>query len=145
MERIKALSVGTKLALVAGTALFLNLSLTWQKIQVDFGPAGRAERLLDGWDVWGLLIGLLALALVVLTALAHLTEVELPPGIPWEGVALAIGVLVFGLTLLKNLTDAGSTLASYAGIALAALVLAGVYLDPRKTRSTKSSSAVRVQ
>jgi hypothetical protein len=142
MERIKALSTGTKLGLVAGVALFLNLSLTWQRVEVDFGPAGRAERLLDGWDAWGLLIGVAALALAVLTVLVHLTDVELRPEIRWERVTLSLAALVFLMTLVKNLTDAGSTLASYVGLGLAALVLIGAFLDVRQMRSERSSATV---
>ena len=140
MERIKALSTGSKLVLVAGTALFLNLSLTWQKLVVDFGPAGRGERLLDGWDAWGLLIGIVTLGLVVLTVLLHLTDVELPADIAWERVTLAAAGAVLLLTVVKNLTDAGSTLVSYVGIALAALVLVGAYLEVREMRAAARSS-----
>lgn len=140
MERIKALSTGSRLVLVAGIALFLNLSLTWQRVQVDFGPAGRAERLLDGWDLWGLLIGIVVLGLVVLTVLLHLTDVELSPEIAWGKVSLALGAVVFVLTAVKNLTDAGSTLVSYVGVALAALVLVGTYLEIREARAAARSS-----
>lgn len=140
MERIRALSTGSKLVLVAGIALFLNLSLTWQKVQVDFGPAGRAERLLDGWDYWGLLVGIVVLGLGVLTVLLHLTDVGLSPDVAWDKVSLALAAVVFLLTAVKNVTDAGSTLVSYVGVALAALVLAGAYLDVRQARAAARSS-----
>jgi hypothetical protein len=142
MQRISSLSTGTKLLMVGTTALFLNLSLTWQKIEVDFGPNGRAEQLLDGWDAWGLLIGLVTLGLLVLTVLLHLTDVELPSDVPWGFVTLALAALVLLATALKNLTDAGSTIASYVGVALAALVLAGAYLNVRQTRAKRSSTTV---
>ena len=144
MKRISSLSTGTKLLLVGSAALFLNLSLTWQKIEVDFGPAGTAELLLDGWDAWGLLIGMLALGLLVLTVLLHLTDVELPEDVPWTMVSLAVAGGLVVVTTVKNLTDDGSTIASYVGIALAALVLAGAYLNVRQTRSQRASSTVRV-
>jgi hypothetical protein len=142
MQRISSLSTGTKLLMVGTTALFLNLSLTWQKVEVDFGPNGRAEVLLDGWDAWGLLIGLVTLGLLVLTVLLHLTDVELPSDVPWGLVTLALAALVLLATALKNLTDAGSTIASYVGVALAALVLAGAYLNVRQTRAKRSSTTV---
>jgi hypothetical protein len=144
MKRFSSLSTGTKLLIVGTVALFLNLSLTWQKIDVDFGQAGQAELLLDGWDAWGLLIGLLSLGLLVLTVLIHLTDVELPEDVPWGLVTLVVaGVLVL-VTAVKNLTDDGSTIASYVGIALAGLVLAGAYLNVRQTRAERASSTVRV-
>jgi hypothetical protein len=142
VKRIASLPTGTKLLLVATTAVFLNLSLTWQKLEVDFGPAGRADVLLDGWDAWGLLIGLLSLGLLVLTVLRYLTEVELPEDVPWGVVSLAAGGLVLLATVVKNLTDEGSTIASYVGIALAGLVVVGAYLNVRRTRAERASSTV---
>ena len=142
MKKISALPTGTKLLLVGTVAVFLNLSLTWQRIEVDFGAAGRAEQLLDGWDAWGLLIGLLALGLLVLTVLVYLTEVELPEDVPWDLASLVAAALLLVATTLKNLTDEGSTTASYAGIALAGLVLVGAYLNVRRTRAERTSSAV---
>lgn len=142
MQKIPSLSTGTKLLLVACAALFLNLSLTWQKVEVDFGPAGRAELLLDGWDAWGLLIGLVALGLLVLTVVIHLTDVELPDDVPWGTVSLALAGVVLLATAVKNLTDAGSTIASYVGVALAALVVVGAYLNVRRARAEQKSSTV---
>jgi hypothetical protein len=143
METIKSLPIGTKLVLVAGIAFFLNLSLTWQKVDVDFGPAGTAEQLLDGWDAWGLLLGALSLGIVVLTVLVHLTEVELPDGVRWDRITLALGLVLLTVTLVKNLLDAGSTAASYVGIGLAALVAVGAWLDVRRETAAHGSSAAR--
>ena len=142
MQKFSSLTTGTKLLLVASAALFLNLSLTWQKIEVDFGSAGRAEQLLDGWDAWGLLIGLVALGLLVLTVLLHLTDVELPEDVPWGTVSLALAGVVLVATGVKNLTDDGSTIVSYVGVALAALVVVGAYLNVRRTRAERRSSTV---
>ncbi|HXG76777.1 MAG TPA: hypothetical protein VNJ53_09420 [Gaiellaceae bacterium] len=134
MDRIRNLPLGAKLVLAGGPLLFLNLSFTWQRLEVDFGPAGRAERLLDGWDLLGLLVGVLALGLVVYVVVAYLTDVEPSDELPWDTVALAAGAAVFLLTVLKNLTDAGSTLPSYVGVGLAAVVAAGVLLEWRDAR-----------
>lgn len=143
MERIKSLTLGTKLVLVAAIAFFLNLSLTWQKIDVDFGPAGTAERMLDGWDAWGLLLGALSLGLVALTVLVHLTDVELSETVRWDRITLALGGMLLAVTVVKNLLDAGSTIASYVGIGLAAVVLAGAWLDVRREATARGSSAAR--
>ena len=143
MERIKSLTLGTKLVLVAATAFFLNLSLTWQKIEVDFGPAGTAERMLDGWDAWGLLLGVLSLGLVALTVVCHLTDVELSETVRWDRITLALGGLLFFVTVVKNLLDDGSTIASYVGIGLAAVVLTGAWLDVRRAATARASSAAR--
>ena len=127
MERFKALSTGPKLLLVATPLLFVSLFFTWQKLEVDFGRAGRAEALLDGWDFWGLLIGFLALGLTALAVVAYLTDVELTEGVPWERLVLGGGIAIFALTVLKNVTDADSAWASYVGVLLAALVALGAY------------------
>ena len=131
MERIRRLSIGTKLPLLSGPLLFVNLSFTWQKVEIDYGPAGKGEHLIDGWDAWGLLIGFLTLGVVTLAVLVHLTDVELPPDVHWGTVLLALSVVVLGLTVVKTLLDAGSTLPSYVGIALAGATATGAYLERR--------------
>jgi len=127
MEGIRALSTGTKLVLAAGPLLFFSLFFTWQTPEIDYGRNGRADALLDGWDFWGLLIGLVSLALVTLVVIAELTEVEMSEDVPWDLLNLALGVVVFLLALVKNLTDAASAWASYAGVLLAVIVALGAY------------------
>jgi hypothetical protein len=129
MAKFLALSRGTQLVLVAGPLLFLSLFVTWQQVSVDYGPAGVAKIPLDGWDAWGLLLALLVAATVTLAALRELTELELSERIAWPTVMLGLGLAVLAVAALKNLTDAGSTVASYAFVALAALVAAGTWLD----------------
>lgn len=129
MAKFKALSRGTQIVLVAGPLLFLSLFFTWQNVQVDYGRAGIATLPLDGFDAWGLLLALLVLSSVTLVALTNLTEVEMSSDIPWTTVTFALGVATFLVAVLKNLTDAGSSWASYAYVGLAAAVAAGTYLD----------------
>ena len=127
MDRFRTLSTGPKLLLVATPLLFVSLFFTWQKLEVDFGRAGRAEALLDGWDFWGLLIGMLALGLTALAVVAYLTDVELSEDVPWGALVLGGGIAILALTLLKNVTDADSAWASYVAVLLAALVALGAY------------------
>jgi hypothetical protein len=49
--------------------------------------------------------------------------------VPWATVTFALGAGVFAATLLKSLTDAGSTWESYVFVALAGAVAVGTYLD----------------
>jgi len=102
MDRITSLSTGSKIVLGCGVSLFFSLFVTWQNLQVDFGQAGIATLTLDGWDFWGLLIGLLAVGIVALVVVVHATEVEVSEDIPWEGVMLGLGGSSFGLTLLRT-------------------------------------------
>jgi len=150
MDRIKSLSTGSKIVLGCGVLLFFSLFFTWQNLQIDFGQAGIATIELDGWDFWGLLIGLMTLTVVALVVVVHATEAEVSEDIPWEGVILALGGSILALTLLKNLIDADSAWMSYLGLSLAAGVVAGSYVDwarervwerqvSRLSRSTRSS------
>jgi hypothetical protein len=136
MERIKALSTGTKLVLAAGPVLFLSLFFNWQILQIDYGPAGVASQPQDGWDAWGLLIGMLVTATVTLVALVRLSEVEMSEEVPWENVSFGLGVATFVLAILKSLTDANSTWASYGFVALAGVLAAGTYLNWAETRTS---------
>jgi hypothetical protein len=129
MAKFKALSRGTQLVLLAGPLLFISLFFTWQNVEVDYGVAGRATVPLDGFDLWGLLIALMTLTLVVLVALARLTDVDMSDDVPWETVRLALGAAVLAIAGVKSLTDSGSTWESYAFVVLAGAVALGTYLD----------------
>ena len=129
MATFKALPRGTQLVLVAGPLLFLSLFFTWQNLAVDYGRAGVAKLPLDGWDAWGLLLGLLVIATVVLVVLRSLTEVEMSEDVPWVTLCFGLGVSIFAVTAVKNLTDADSSWASYAFVALAGVVAYGTFRD----------------
>jgi hypothetical protein len=128
MERTAALSTGTKLMLASGGLLFLALFFTWQETDVKFGKRFEVTTSMDGWDAPGLVLGLLTLLLVGLVVVRH-TSLELSPEVPWNVLALALGLLVFALALLKNLTDTDSAPASYVGVVLAGLLAVGAFLD----------------
>jgi len=138
MERIKALSRGTKLVLVAGPGLFLSLFFNWQTLKIDYGPAGIAEQPQDGWDAWGLVIAMLVIATVTLVVLRRLTEVEMSEDVQWETVILGLGVAIFAFAVLKSLTDANSTWASYGFVALAGALAAGTYLNWAEARTSRN-------
>jgi hypothetical protein len=129
MAKFKTLSRGTQLVLLAGPLLVVSLFFTWQNVEVDYGRAGIATAPLDGFDAWGLLLGLLATATVTLVVLLQLTELEMSEDVPWSTVVLGLGSAVFAVALVKSLTDAASAWESYAFVGLAAAVAAGAYLD----------------
>lgn len=134
MDRIAAFSTGTKLVIAAGALLFIDLFLTWQTIELDFGPGVDVSQGQDGWDVWGLLIAVLTLALLAIVAIRE-TDTELLLDSRWDRVPLILGGLVFVLAVVKNLRDADSTWASYLGVALAAVVAVGTFIDWLGSRS----------
>lgn len=129
METFKALSRGTRLVLIAGPLLFFGLFFIWQMVEIDYGPAGITKRPQDGWDAWGLLVGVLVLTTLTLVVLADMSDVEMSEGVPWDTVTLVLGSAVFVLTVVKNLTDANSTWASYAFVAVAGAFAAGTALN----------------
>ena len=143
MATFKALPRGTQLILVAGPLFLISLFFTWQQIEVDYGRAGVAKMPLDGWDVWGLLLALLVLATIVLVVLVHLTDVDMSDGVPWTTVILALGVAVFAVAVIKSLTDAGSTLPSYAFVGLAGVVAVGACLDWAAARRSERPALAR--
>jgi hypothetical protein len=128
VEGIAALSTGTKLMLASGTLLFFDLFLTWQNLPQRFGRKFQVVESLDGWDRVGLVLGLLTLALLALVILRQL-DVELSPEVPWNWITLGLAGLVLAVATLKNVTDDHSAAAAYAGIVLAALLVAGAFLD----------------
>jgi hypothetical protein len=143
VEKFKAFSRGTKAVLVAGPLLFLSLFFDWQTLRIDYGPSGIAELPQDGWDAWGLLLCLLVMATVTLVVLRRLTEVELSEDVPWDTVTLALGVAVFGVAVVKNLTDDYSTWWSYGFVALAGALALGSYLDWAEERGDRRSPLLR--
>ena len=54
--------------------------------------------------------------------------------ISWEKVAFGLGVATAAVAVVKSLTDAGSSWASYGFVALAVAVGVGTYLDWAATR-----------
>jgi hypothetical protein len=136
MAQFKALSRGSQIVLVAGPLLVLSLFFTWQNVEVDYGPAGVATLSLDGWDAWGLVLALLALSVTTLVALEHLTEVEMSSDISWPSVVFGLGLAIAAIAVLKNLTDAGSSWASYGFVALASMLAVGTYLDWAASRKS---------
>jgi hypothetical protein len=146
VERIKALSRATKVVLASGILLFLDLFFTWQQLEVDYGSSGTARQALDAWDAWGLLVGLGTLAIVTLVIVLRVSDLEVSPDVPWNRIVLGLSAAVLLLTVLKNLTDADSAVASYVGIVLAALVAAGAFLtrdeEPRELVAPPSRPAV---
>ena len=123
MDQLKGLPLGRQLILGAGVLLLIDTFLHWQS--VDIGPFTASR---NGWHgFWGVLLGLLTIALVAWVA-ARAFDVELPMEIPEGLTSLVLGVLIVAFALIKNLTDDYSTLWSYIGIVLAAIVAYGAWL-----------------
>lgn len=129
VERIKELSLSAKLVLAGSTFLFFSLFLTWQNLEIDYGPSGTGTQMLDGWDVLGLVIGLVTLGLLTLAAVVYLTDVEISPDFAWELLTLVLASVIFVLVVAKNLSDRNSAWASYLAVGIAGVVVAGAFFD----------------
>ena len=100
MDHLKAMSRSSHLIAWGGLLLFIFLFFDWQQVSVS----PRKLRVGSGWHGWGVLVGLLTIALVVWEA-TQIFAVKLD--LPFKGAlitaGLAAGVLLF--TIIKFLVD----------------------------------------
>jgi hypothetical protein len=131
MVRMKSLPTGAKVVGIGGLLLFFSLFLTWQYVEVEYpGTAtGPDTQALDAFDVWGVVIGFLTLALVGVVIAVFASDLDVSTEVPWELVVLVGAVGIFLLTILKTLGDAESAWGSYVGLVLAAVVVGGAAFD----------------
>lgn len=125
MERLKALPRGAQLMLVGGVLLLIVTFFSWQEVELlDVAVASASA-----WHgFWGWMLGLLTIGLLVWFAV-NIGELELrlPASDAMTGAVL--GALIFVAALLKNLTDDYSTFWSYLGVALAAVIAIGAWMQ----------------
>lgn len=123
MNQWKALPLGRQLILGAGVLLLIVTFLPWQSWAI--GPFTLSNNAWHGG--WGILLGLATLATVGWVG-ARAFDVALPEEIPDTKATLVLGVLVVALAVIKNLADSNSTVWSYIGVILAAVVAYGAWL-----------------
>jgi hypothetical protein len=127
MEYLKGLSTSRKLILGGGLLLFIDTFLPWQKASASFGGF-HVSATRNAWHgFWGVLLGLLTIAILA-WAVVRLLGVALPPGIPQGLTTLGLGALILLFAVLKALTESYKGWASWIGIVLAAGVAAGAWL-----------------
>ena len=141
MPDLASISTGTKLVLGAGLLLLIDTFLSWQKVSVDVSGVEVAAVSANAWHgFWGVLLGLLTIALLVWVGL-QVAKVDLPVKLPVADsmVTLGLGGLILLFAVIKNLVDDFSTVWSYIGVVLAAAVAAGAWLrsqEPAAERAT---------
>lgn len=149
MEQWKGLSLGRKLLLGGGVLLFIDTFLAWQSVSVGVSGVTVVSASRNAWHgFWGVMLGLLTLALVVWVA-AKAFGVALPANIPDGLTTLALGGVILLFAVLKTLTDDYSAWPSYVGIVLAAGIAFGAWLAfqesgeslPRVAQSTPAAPA----
>lgn len=129
MDRFKALGRGAQLMLVGSVLLLIVSFFRWQEVSVDLGPLGRAGGGVSAWDdLGGILMGVLVIVLIArLVAQLAAIEVPIPVSFAMTTAVLAFAILI--IAVLKNLTDDYSTFWSYLGVALAALIAVGAWME----------------
>jgi hypothetical protein len=138
MDHLKAMSRSSHLIAWGGLLLFIFLFFDWQQVSTPLGSAGRS-----GWHGWGVLVGLLTIALVVWEA-TQIFAVKLD--LPFKGAlltaGLAAGVLLF--TIIKFLVDNEFRhWPAWIGLILAIVIAGGGYLryagdEPTEVNLTKA-------
>jgi hypothetical protein len=124
MEQFNKLSNGRKLILGAGLLLFIDTFFNWQSVSTPLGSFGQS-----GWHgFWGVLIGLMTLAILALVA-GRAFGIAIPPTIPDGLVTLALGGLIVLFAIIKALSDSYTAWPAYVGIVLGAGVAAGAWLN----------------
>ncbi len=124
MDKLNALSLGKKLVLIAGVLLLIDTFLNWQQVDTVFGSAGQSA-----WHgFWGVLLGLMTVALVAWVALRAFGSVQLPEGLPEGLISLVLGALILLFSVIKVISDSYVHWPAYVGIILAAIVTYGAWL-----------------
>ena len=129
MDRLKALGRGTQLMFIASVLLLIISFFNWQEVDFDLGPLGEGSAGVSAWDdLGGIIMGILTIVLIA-RIVARMAAVDVPIPVSFAMTSVVLGVLIFIIALLKNLTDDYSTWASYVGVGLAFLVAVGAWLE----------------
>ena len=133
MDRFNALGRGMQIMLVAGVLLLIDTFLPWQKVTVSILGVEAASVKASGWHGFlGVAVGLLTIILVA-WLVARLAAVDIPLPVSSAMTGATLAVLIFIFALIKNLADDYSTIWSYLGVILAALLAVGAWLQVQES------------
>jgi hypothetical protein len=129
MERFNALGRGMQLMLIGAVLLLISTFFNWQEIDFDLGPLGEGSAGQNAWHgFWGVAMGLLTVVLIA-WIVARLAAVDIPIPVSAARTGAVLAFLIFAFALIKNLADDYSTFWSYIGVALAALIAVGAWMQ----------------
>jgi len=141
MDHLKAMSRSSHLIAWGGLLLFIFLFFDWQQVDTAIGSFGRS-----GWHGWGVLVGILTIALVGWEAiLIFASKLELPFKASYLTGGLAAAVLLF--TIIKFLVDNEfRNWPAWVGLILAIVIAVGGYLrwsgdEPTEIKLSKAPPA----
>ncbi len=124
---ISKLTHGAKMVL-GGTILFLIVSIFhWQEIDLGIVEGGVSM-----WHGWGVLAGLLAIAIIVWEGL-RLANMKIEIGLTPAMVTAALAILLLFFTILKFLFDNEfRTFWAWLGLLLAILIAVGAWVNMKQ-------------
>jgi hypothetical protein len=129
MERFNALGRGMQLMLIGAVLLLVSTFFNWQEIDFDLGPLGEGSAGQNAWHGFlGVAMGLLTIVLIA-WIVARLAAVDIPIPVSAAMTGAVLAFLIFAFALIKNLADDYSTFWSYIGVALAALIAVGAWMQ----------------
>jgi hypothetical protein len=143
---LKKLSLGQRIMSLAGALLLLDvLILPWHRISIGIGPfaittSRTGVQSPNGFV--GLLIALVALAVVVRIGLSEFTSVELPAlPVGWERADLIAGAAAAALVLLKLMLETSYlSIGAWLAVPLAGGMAYGGYLRSQETTPAAESN-----
>ena len=126
---ISKLSHGAKLVLGASIAFLVVSIFNWQEVEF----AGIASAGVSMWHGWGVLAGLLAIAIVAWEGL-RLANMKIEIGLSPAMVTTALAILLGLFTLLKFLVDNEfRTFWAWLGLILAIGIVVGAFMNMQAT------------
>jgi hypothetical protein len=138
---LKKLSLGQRIMSVAGVLLLLDvLVLPWHRISIGAGVFGinvNRTGVQSPNGFYGLLIALVALAVVARIGLSEFTSVELPKlPVTWERADLIAGVAAAALVLIKLIAETSYlSIGAWLAVPMAGALAYGGYLRSREAPS----------
>jgi hypothetical protein len=127
MDHLKAMSRSSHLIAWGGLLLFIFLFFDWQQVCVNFAGNSACGGQ-SGWHGWGVLVGILTIALIAWEAMQiFAVKLDLPFKAALLTAGLAAGVLLF--TVIKFLVDNEARhWPAWIGLILAIVIAIGGYL-----------------
>ena len=137
------LSTGSKILLVTGLLLFIDLFLPWQRVCVDFGGFGGGCASANGFSGLGILVALLVIALLVWEGLL-IAGVNVNMGTTSPALisavlagATALFTIILFLTRLSEVSYG-----AFIGLILALVLAYGAYVRFNESKVTTPPPAV---
>jgi hypothetical protein len=128
MDRFNALGRGAQLMLVGAVLLLITTFFHWQEIDLEILGVDASPGVSAWDDIGGIIMGLLTIVLIA-WLVARLAAVEIPIPLSAAMTSGILAFLIFIFALIKNLTDDYSTFWSYLGLAFAALIAVGAWIQ----------------